>query len=79
MNRKSRNSGKANTNITDYLEAPDADIAITSVAGIIGHFEENNMSLPAKPPDTNVEIFDILEDLSDEVKELTKAIGLNTK
>ena len=79
MSRKSIKGGKANTNITDYMETPEADSANASVVGIIGPFVENKTSLPVKPPDTNVEIFEILNDLSDEIKELTKAVGLNTK
>ena len=70
MTRKFRNSGKANSDITDYLEAPEAEIVNDPVAGIIGQFEDNNMLHPAEPPDTNIEIFIILKDLSDEVKEL---------
>ena len=79
MSRKPRKGGKANTDITNYMKPSEVDSAYASVAGKIVQFEENKTPLPVKPPDTNVEISNILKDLSNEVKGLTKAVGLNTK
>ena len=81
MSRKPSKWVKANisTDITKYMETSETDSSNASVAGRVEQFEENKTHLPVKSPDTNVEIFDILKNVSNKVKGLTKAVGINTK